>query len=161
MTLRDLISLAVIRDGVTVGGLLFIVITSLIQISKININPWDAIVGWIGERLNKKVKDELSVIKKDVSSVSDKLDRHIKESEAKELQDTRRDILDFANACMNGRKHTKEQFDFVISECDAYEMFIETNNIKNGVVTSAIKEIRRLNDKCRQNNSYLKEQEYG
>lgn len=160
MTLHDLISLAAIKDGITIGGIIFVVISSLLQFSKININPWDKIFGWLGDKLNSKLKKEIDTIRKDVKEVKDSLNEHVKESEAKELQDTRRDILDFANACMNGRKHTKEQFDFVISECDTYENYIEKNNIKNGVVTSAIKEIKRLNDKCIQNNSFLKEREY-
>jgi hypothetical protein len=85
------------------------------------------------------------------------LDEHIEESKAKELRDTRRDILEFCNACMNRRRHTKEQFEFVLRQCDDYEDYIEKNHVKNGVVAAAIKEIRRLNAKCIQENSYLKE----
>lgn len=160
MSLEGLLSLSAIKNGVSIGSLIFIVVASLLQISKININPWDAIFGWIGDKLNAHVKAEFNSVKADLQAVKNKLDAHVAESEIKDLQDTRRDILDFANACMNGRKHTKEQFDFVISECDNYETYIEKKNIKNGVVTSAIKEIRRLNDKCIQENSFLKEQEY-
>lgn len=160
MSLKDLLSLTAIKNGVSVGGLIFIIIASLLQFSKININPWDAILGWIGNKLNAKMNKRLDLMDKEIARLNDSLKGHISESEEKSLQDTRRDILDFANACMNGRKHTKEQFDFVISECDNYESYIESKNIKNGVVTSAIKEIRRLNDKCIQENSFLKEQEY-
>ena len=77
----------------------------------------------------------------------------------KSLQDTRRDILEFANSCMNGRKHTMEQFDFVIKQCDEYEMYIKKTDTKNGVIEAAIKEIRRLYEKCRHENSFLKEGE--
>ena len=126
MSLSDIISLATLKSTLSTGGIIFVIIASLLQISKININPWDAILSWVGDRINK-------------------------------IQDTRRDILDFANACMNGRKHTKEQFDFVLKECDDYETYTERKDIKNGVVTSAIKEIRRLYDKCIQSNSFLKE----
>lgn len=160
MSVMDIISLVKIKDSVTVGGFVFVIMATLLQISKININPWDKFFGWIGDRINKKVNTRLDEMNLKVDGVSDKLDRHIAESELKDVQDTRRDILDFANSCMNGRKHTKEQFDFVIKECDDYEIYIESKNIKNGVVTSAIKEIRRLYDKCVQTNSFLKEEEY-
>lgn len=154
MSLHDLLSLASIKSGVSYGAIIFVVLASMIQISKIPINPWDTVLGWIGKKLN-------SSINKKIEAVEKKLDKHIKESEAKDIQDARLDILEFANSCMNGRKHTKEQFDFIITMCDKYETHIEENHIKNGVITSAIKEIRRLNDKCIQNNSFLKPWEAG
>ena len=91
-----------------------------------------------------------------VDEVDKKLDDHIKEDKIEKLESMRRDILEFANSCMNKRKHTQEQFTFVIKKCDEYEKYIEENHIKNGEISSAIEEIRRLNTKCRQENSYLK-----
>lgn len=137
-------------DGkLSIGGVILVVLLSLIQISKINWNPWDMILGWIGSKLN-------SGLKKEVSEIKMVLDKHIEESEKEKLENTRRDILDFCNACMNGRKHTQEQFRFVIKQCDQYEKYIETNNIKNGEISSAIEEIRRLYSLCIQKNSFLK-----
>ena len=85
--------------------------------------------------------------------------RQIKESEIKSLEDTRRDILDFSNACMNKRKHTQEQFRFILKRCDEYEKYIEKNHLKNGEIKNAIEEIRRLHKKCLQDNTFLKEGE--
>lgn len=102
---------------------------------------------------------KLAEIETKVDKLDTSLEKHIAESAVKEIKDTRRDILEFCNSCMNGRKHTKEQFEFVIKQCDDYEKYIEENHVKNGVVDAAIKEIRRLNSKCIQENSYLKEGE--
>ena len=150
MTIQNIIDLARLKDGVSIGFIAVIILLSLIQVSKIQINPWDKILGWIGERLNKSIKDKVDEVEK-------KLDQHILESEERDLRDTRQYILDFANSCMYGRKHTYEQFRFVIKKCDEYEKYVEENHIKNGEITSAIAYIRRLNDKCRQNNSFLQE----
>lgn len=160
MSLKDILSLAALKDTLSWGGIAFLVIASLLQFSKININPWDKIFGWIGDRLNSKLLERLKGLETEMTKIKDSLNSHIRESEVRDLQDTRRDILEFANSCMNGRRHTKEQFDFIIKQCDDYESYIEKNDIKNGVVTSAIREIRRLNDKCIQENSFLKEREY-
>ena len=153
MSLKDILSLAALKDTLSYGGLAFVILASLLQISKIPVNPWDKIFAWVGDKLNANVKNQ-------IEELTDRLNKHIRESEIKDVQDTRRDILEFANSCMIGRKHTKEQFDFVIKECDDYETYIEKHEIKNGVVTSAIREIRRLNDKCIQENSFLKEREF-
>lgn len=150
MTLQavwDLITGA--KDEISIGFLIVIILMTFVQVSKININPWDWFFGLIGKKLNKELLDK-------VDAVDKKLDDHIKEDQIEKLEGMRRDILEFANSCMNKRKHTQEQFAFVIKKCDEYEKYIEDNHIKNGEITSAIEEIRRLNTKCRQENSYLK-----
>lgn len=150
MTLSALWAVIVgLKDEFSIGVVILIVLMSLVQVSNIKINPWDWLLGAIGKKLNKSIDDK-------VSDIEAKLDKHIKDDEAEKLESKRRDILDFANACMNKRKHTQEQFIFVIKKCDEYEAYIETNKIKNGEISSAIEEIRRLYMKCLQENSFLK-----
>jgi hypothetical protein len=149
MTLSAIWALIVgAKDQISIGFIGVIILASLIQVSKININPWDAVFNWIGKKLNKELLDK-------VKDVETKLDKHIADDDKEKLEAKRRDILSFANSCMNGRKHTKEQFIFVIKECDEYEAYIEANNVKNGEITSAMEEIRRLYKKCLQQNSFL------
>ena len=159
------------------GVLIFLMTIGIEIIPKIKWNPWSTLIRWIGSRFNSKidanidakialVRKEIKEVDNKIESVQNELTKHVEESEVKALQDTRRDILDFANACMNNRKHTREQYDFVIRQCDDYEKYIENYNrihpdakIKNGVIEAAIKEIRRLYDKCYQEHSFLKEGE--
>ena len=150
MTLGALWSLVVnARDEISIGFLVLIIAASLIQVSKINVNPWDWFFGLIGKKLNKEVFDK-------VGEIETKLDKHIEDDNKEKLEAKRRDILGFANSCMTGRKHTQEQFRFVIKECDEYEKYIEEKHVKNGEITSAIEEIRRLYTKCLQQNLFLK-----
>lgn len=148
------------------GIVIFLMSIGIEIIPKIKWSPWSALINWIGSRFNAKidakvdsVRGELKVIEKKVDYLQTELSKHISDSEEKSLQDTRRDILDFCNSCMIGRKHTKEQYDFVIGECDVYETYIKKSTIPNGVIEAAIKEIRRLYDKCIQEHSFLKEGE--
>lgn len=135
-------------------------------IPKFKWNPWSSLFKWIGSSFNSKidskmdsVRGELKVLDSKIDRVQKDLDKHVTDSKVKELQDTRRDILDFCNSCMNGRKHTKEQYDFMIKQCDIYEKYVRDNDIKNGVIEAAIKEIRRLYDERIQKNDFLKEGE--
>ena len=152
MSIIEIMKLPQVKDGVSIGSIGLIILLSMIQVSKIPWNPWSAILKWLGNHLNADLTARLE-------TVENKLDQHITETEQKELMDMRRDILDFCNACMNKRRHTQEQFKFVIKECDTYEAYIEDNHIKNGEITAAVKEIRRLYEKCIQENSFLKEGE--
>ena len=147
-----MVNLVKLKEGLSTGGLVLVVVLSLVQISKIPWNPWSWILKKVGCLLNVEIMDKVKAIEK-------KLDDHIKESEQKDLVDTRRDILSFCNSCMNHRRHTKEQFVFVIKECDSYEKYVEENHIRNGEVTAAIEEIRRLYKRCLQQGDFLKEGE--
>lgn len=135
-------------------------------IPKIKWSPWSALFKYIGKSFNDKIDKKIESLDTKVGQINTKVEqvdkdlkKHIKESEQAALQDQRRDILEFCNACMNKRRHTKEQFDFVIKECDTYERYIAKNEIKNGVIEAAIKEIRRIYEKCISENSFLKEGE--
>lgn len=152
MSILDMVNLAKLHDGLSVGGIAILIVLSLLQFTKIPINPWTKIFKWIGNKLNEDLK-------KDIAEVNTKLDKHIEESEKKDLSDTRRDILEFCNSCMNKRRHTQEQFKFIIKKCDIYESYVEKHHIKNGEIQAAIAEIRRIYTKCLQENSFLKEGE--
>ncbi len=147
MNIIDMINL---KTGVSLGAGVLIILMTLIQIAPIKFNPWDKILTWIGNHMNADIVKRVDVIE-------GKLDEHIKDSSDERLRKVRADILSFGNSCMNGRKHTKEEFEFVISQCDQYEKYIEKTKSKNGVATTAISEIRRLYKKGIHDNSFLKE----
>ncbi len=148
----SIIEILDIKTGVSVGVFVLAALMTLIQIAPIKINPWDKILTWLGNHMNADIVKRVDVIE-------EKLDEHIRDSSEERVRKVRADILDFGNACMNGRKHTKEEFEFVISECDAYEKHIEKMQIKNGVATATIKEIRRLYEKGISENTFLREGE--
>ena len=150
----NLIQILDLKSGISFGVFLFVLLLTIIQIAPIKINPWDKILVWFGNHMNADIVRRVDVIE-------EKLDEHIRDSSEERIRKIRADILDFGNACMNGRPHTKEEFEFVISECDAYEKHIEKMQIRNGVSTATIKEVRRLYEKHLRENTFLKEGEDG
>lgn len=171
MTFEEFISWLGFTNKVTFWGVIVFLTSIGIEIfPKIKWNPWSSLIKWIGSKFNDKIDAKIDALNKSmdskIQSVDEKVDKlqsdlsaHVLESENKNLQDIRRDILNFCNACMIGQRHTKEQFDFVIHQCDYYETYIHDHDIKNGVIEAAIKEIRRLYEKCIQEHSFLKEGE--
>ena len=146
----NIIDMMNLKTGVSVAAGILVILMTLIQIAPIKLNPWDKILTWIGNHMNADIVKRVDVIEA-------KLDEHIKESSDEMIRKVRADILSFGNTCMNGRPHTKEEFEFVISECDQYEKYIEKTQSKNGVATATIAEIRRLYKKGLHDNSFLKE----
>lgn len=146
----NIIDMMNLKTGVSVGAGILVILMTLIQIAPIKFNPWDKILTWIGNHMNADIVKRVDVIEA-------KLDEHIKESSDEMIRKVRADILSFGNSCMNGYLHTKEEFEFVISECDQYEKYIEKTKSKNGVATATIAEIRRLYEVGIHDNSFLKE----
>lgn len=155
MTIKQIIDL-ISADGPH-WIILFIIVASIIQISPIKINPWTALVNWLGRSLNKQVIDKVEAVNKKIDDVDKKLDDHIVESKNQELQSTRSEILSFGSSIISGRNYNKEKFDFMISKCDKYEKYCRENNVANGVADATIKEIRRVYSLRLGEGSFLKE----
>ena len=99
-------------------------VLSLIQISPVKINPWDAILGWLGRKLNGKeltnLQGEVSELRKQVNGMWVSAHRHA--------------ILTFARELRAGIEHSTDEWSNVLSQIDEYEVYCEKNLIANGVV---------------------------
>lgn len=130
----------------TVTGLLISIIFVLltgIQIAPIKINPWDAILNWIGSKMNSKVEGEIQDTRNQVSKIETDLQFHIKESKERDVKITRRAIFDFMSEELNGIKHTKEDWDNIIHNANWYQNYCRVNDIPNGVADATIQELNQ------------------
>lgn len=64
-------------------------------------------------------------------------------------------VLDFANSCMNGRRHTRKDFVNINKENKEYERLVRKYGIENDAYTDDYKYIRKKYKECRENNSFL------
>ena len=97
---------------------------SLIQISPIKINPWDAILGWLGRKLNGK---ELSILQGEMTDLKANVN-------GMWVSARRHGILTFARELRAGIEHSTDEWSNVLSQIDEYEVYCEKNHIANGVV---------------------------
>ena len=104
-----------------------IVVGSLfIQISPIKVNPWSAIIKWIGKLITGDACGKIdNLIKKFID-----LEKEMIQNEKDRI---RWEILDFANSCKNGRRHTKDEFHHIIDLNTKYRRLLEKTNDENGV----------------------------
>ena len=73
MSIKDIITLAQLQDGISIVGIGAIALMTLIQVSSIKLNPWDKVFKWLGNKLNADLNKKIDAVKKE-------LDSHIKES---------------------------------------------------------------------------------
>lgn len=93
--------------------------TGLIQIIPIKINPWSALLKWISKIVT--------------GDACGKIDDLIKQVDENEKDRIRWEILNFANSCHNGRRHTRDEFQHIVTLRDKYKKLLEKTNDINGV----------------------------
>lgn len=123
-------------------------LSGLIQISPIKINPWTALFEWIGDKINGDLKKKIKALSDDVNELS--VQR--KEDEKDRI---RWEILDFANSCRNGRRHTKDEYLHIIELNDKYKKLLKETNDKNGVFEVEYEYIKQLYKERQEKNDFL------
>ena len=143
MTVKEVFDLMNSYSGLTTIAV--VVFASLLEVSKIKINPWS----WIGGLLNKNVMCKVDKIEKDLAYV----ERKVGESTAVA---SRYRILRFDDELLHEVKHTKEHFDQILYDIDVYERYCNDHpDFKNNLAVMAIKHIKNVYQKCSHDNLFL------
>ena len=107
-------------------GWIIAILSIFIEISPIKINPLSAIVRWLSKLFTGDTCKKIDSLIKKV----DAIESNVSENEKDRI---RWEILDFANSCRNNRKHTKDEFQHIITLNDKYRRLLEQTDDKNGV----------------------------
>ena len=150
-------------EEILLGGGIVAIGLSLIEVSKLKINPWSAIgkgLKWlmraIGRGLNAEVLDKLEALETGQKDTKDKLEAHIALDDQREADKTRAAILKFNNELLREIPHTKEEFVDILAKKDAYEDYCDTHpNYKNSRAVHAIANIERVYDERLQKHDFL------
>ena len=143
MTVKEVFDLMNSYSGLTTIAV--VVIASLLEVSKIKINPWS----WVGGLLNKNVMCKVDKIERDLADVERKVGE-------KTAVSSRYRILRFDDELLHEVKHTKEHFDQILYDIDVYERYCnEHPDFKNNLAVMAIKHIKNVYQKCSRDNLFL------
>lgn len=130
-----------------ISAIVFIALT-LFEIAPIKVNPWSHLLKWIGNKANGDLRKEFKDLKAEVEIVK-------KDFEEKNAHDKRWSILDFANSCHNGRKHTREEWEHVLNQLIYYEEYVDEKDIKNAVIEEETRYLRELYRELMANNEFI------
>ena len=113
----------------------------LVEIVPIKWNPLSSLFKWIGQKINGPLLDRLG-----------KIEKELDENEKDRI---RWEVLDFANSCRNGRRHTRDEFAHILALNDKYEVLLEKTNDTNGFFTMEIEYIKDLYSELQESNGFL------
>lgn len=120
----------------------------VVQFTPIKINPWTTLFKWVGRLINAELKEEIAELKKALKEQ----DKSIDENEKDRI---RYEVLEFANSCRHGRKHTKDEFQHIIVLNTKYHRLLEKTDDENGVFDEEYKYILELYEMCQRENKFL------
>ena len=138
-----------IKDILFGSGGVAVIAMTLLQVSKININPWSWLAKSIGKAINGEVISKVDKLERDLTKLRDTIDE-------REAVNCRTRILRFGDEVRHGERHSKDHFDQTLRDIVAYERYCEAhpdflNNITE-ITSSRIKEIYR---RCLEENDFL------
>ena len=111
----------------------------------IKFSPITAICKWLGRAFNSEVLQR-------ISGLETRADQQRKSIDENEMDRIRWEVLDFANACRNRVKHTKDEFQHIISLNEKYHKLLDKYG---GVFDAEYEYILELYHECQHNNNFL------
>lgn len=113
------------------------------------------------DAFEKRTNSNIDEMKKGTSNncemMKTRMDAMEKSNDMQTVRQIRAHVLDFANSCMNKRKHTKLEFENIIDENNQYKALVEKYKIENDVYKEDYKFIMKIYHRCREEGTFLKE----
>lgn len=116
------------------GGILLL--TILVEVAPIKINPWSWLAKAAGRALNGEMLDKLSALERDVRQIKDDAAR-------REAVMARTRILRFGDEILHKELHTKEHFDQTLRDITSYEQYCDDHpEFENSCAVLTIQKIK-------------------
>lgn len=123
------------------GGLL--ILLTLVQISPLKVNPWSAVLGWLGKQVNKDLITKLDAMEQSVKTVKIEVDTIRDENREIHAKDCRVRILRFSDEIYMGQPHSQEHFKQILGDITHYEKYCDAHpEFENQIAVAAIEQIK-------------------
>lgn len=131
-------------------------IPSVIQVSKININPWSWLGKQVGKAINGDVMEKLDRMDKRIDDVERRQMTEENERLKREADACRRRILTASDEMRRNIDHSEEFFNQILLDLSFYENYCAKHpDYINQRASAAIDKIQKTYQKCVDNNSFL------
>lgn len=138
-----------IKELLTSGGGVLLILLTLIQIAPVKINPWSWLAKNIGKAINGEVVEKVDNLSTDIRNLRD-------ECEEREATACRTRILRFGDEILHDVRHSKEHFDQILIDITAYENYCASHpDFRNNVAVATIRRINQVYARCISDNDFL------
>lgn len=109
------------------------------------------------ERTNSSINEMRSGTNTNCELLKTRLDQMEKSNDMQTVRQIKAHVLDFANSCLNHRKHTKKDFDNIIKENEEYEALVKKYSLKNDVYKEDFAYIMKVYHSCQDKDNFLRD----
>ena len=145
-----------LKENAPTAAFIFLILSFVIEITPIKINPWTKLLKWIGKLLNNETSEKVDGLIHKV----DKLETKIEQVEISQIENEkdriRWEVLDFANSCRNGRKHTRDEFQHIVTLNTKYKALLKKTGDANGVFEDEYEFIHKIYEELKIINDFLR-----
>lgn len=141
-------------------------ISVFIEITPIKICPISSILKWVGDKITQDIKQQLKEqekrqqeewnnIREEITKLKEEQYQISLEQAENEVDKIRNEMLKFGRECRKDEKHTRQQFDYIISLYTKYGHLVDKYHIDNGVLELEYQYIERIYKKCQDKDMFL------
>ena len=118
------------------GGGILVLVLSIVQVSKIQINPWSWLARKIGRAINGEVIEKVDNLGKDLTALRT-------ECEERKATTCRTRIMRFGDELLHDVRHSKEHFDQILLDVTYYETYCRDHpKFQNNIAVETICRIK-------------------
>ena len=111
---------------------------SLVQIAPIKIDPWTALLKWIGRKITGELSDK-------IDALSDKVGKLEAKEDERDAVNKRVRILRFEDELQRDQRHTKDSFDQVLSDITDYNEYCAGHpHFRNDQTATTVEHIKKV-----------------
>lgn len=154
MTLREIEELISSNSGFLTIAL--IIVLSLVEVSKIKINPWTWILKQLRRAVNGEVISKIEDIHKEVNDVKQDVKTLKDDADEREASNCRTHILRFGDDLLHNIQHSKEHYNHVLMAISKYEQYCEDHpHYMNHIASTTIEYIKHMYQKNLEDDNFL------
>ena len=119
---------------------IIMLILSCIKLPKYELNIWQLFI----KSVNRETNEKLNELYSQFNELKNSFDSHLKEDKEDEMDQKRRNIINFSSEVSRGVPHTEEQYNQILEDIDEYVKFCnETPDYPNTKAEASIEHIRQ------------------
>lgn len=137
--------------GEVVGSLsaVCIILSTIIQVSPIKLNPWSWIAKKVGRAINGEILEKVEKLETEVQHIEHSADE-------RDAKAARVRILRFGDELLHNVQHSKEHFDEILSCVTDYTQYCKEHpEFLNHMTDRTVKLILSTYDKCMEEHKFL------
>ena len=167
MTISNVMDFITLRDiSYFIVGFITVLSVIVERLKSLPFKPSTHLFDWIGKCLNQSVNTRLEQIEVQQKANNDaiieldkKVDKKFEEKQRdddeKEAKRLRSNIIQFADSCRVGNKHTQNHFENVMRDYSDYITYCEKHDIPNHYIDSEYKYIEGIYQECLRENKFI------